>query len=306
MYDKPRKMGDFLILLYYKYTEIKDHEAFAKEHLKFCEALNLKGRVLIAHEGINGTVSGERENAEAYMNALRQDPRFEGIEFKIDPGTEHAFKRLSVKPRKEIVSLHLENDISPNELTGTYLEPKEFYQALQEKDVVIIDARNDYESDLGKFRNALVPPVKNFRDLPQWVEENMENWKGKKILTYCTGGIRCEKFSGYLKSKGLKDVSQLHGGIVQYGKDPEVQGKLFDGKCYVFDNRISVDVNHTDDNQIFSKCIHSGLLTTRYKNCANPSCRPQFFYHEDYAHVYSGCCSKECEEKLLALGVTRE
>ena len=152
------------------------------------------------------------------MEAMNNDPRFDGIVFKIDEADGHAFKKMHVRPRPELVTLRLEDDINPHEITGKYLEPKDFYEAMKQEDTVIIDARNDYEFDLGHFKGAIKPDIESFRELPDWIRENKEVLEGKKILTYCTGGIRCEKFSGWLVREGYEDVSQLHGGIVTYGK----------------------------------------------------------------------------------------
>jgi UPF0176 protein len=289
----------YRVLLYYKYVTIENPEQFVADHLAFCKKNGLLGRILVAKEGLNGTVSGTWEATQIYMDQLHTDPRFSDMSFKIDPADKHAFRKIFVRPRSEIVTLELGNeDLDPNEVTGIHLKPKEFLQAMQEPGVVILDARNDYESALGKFKGAIAPDVRNFRDLPEWVEKNMAEMKDKKILTYCTGGIRCEKFSGFLKRKGFKNVFQLEGGIVEYGKDPEVKGSKFDGECYVFDERIAVPVNHTGDGEIISKCKHSGKPTTHYRNCNNPECKPQYFCHLDHVTDLSGCCSPECEEKF--------
>lgn len=291
--DGKTETKPYRILLFYKYVQIKDHEQFAADHLSFCKQLGVKGRILIAEEGINGTLSGTVEQTDMYMHSLRQDPRFEDIDFKIDEADGHAFPRLSVKPRKEIVSLKLEEDIDPNELTGEYLSPKAFYEQMQRDDVIVVDARNDYEYDIGHFRNAIRPDIKAFRELPQWVEQNLQQYKDKKILTYCTGGIRCEKFSGYLLKQGFKDVAQLHGGIIKYGQDPDVKGKLFDGKCYVFDQRIAVPINQTE-NVIVGRCYHCGKPEDRYVNCANPECNLQHICCHECEQRYRRSCSDEC------------
>ncbi len=149
------------------------------------------------------------------------------------------FKKMHVRVRNQIVNLSLEDDIDPNEFTGNYLSPEEFLKQMQEENTVVIDARNDYEYDIGHFRGAIRPDIRTFRDLPQWIKENKEQLEGKKVLTYCTGGIRCEKFSGWLVSEGIEDVVPIHGGIVTYGKDPEAKGRLWDGQCYVFDERLA-------------------------------------------------------------------
>lgn len=283
------------VLLYYLYTPIENPEEFATEHLAACKELELKGRILVSEEGINGTCSGTIEQTEQYMEMLKSDPRFADIVFKIDEADGHAFKKMHVRAKKEIVHLGLEEDINPNELTGNYLEPAEFYKAMQDQDTVVIDARNDYEYDLGHFRGAVRPDVETFRDLPEWIQENKEQFEGKKILTYCTGGIRCEKFSGWLKREGFEDVNQLHGGIVTYGKDPEVQGKLWDGQLYVFDERIAVPVNQVE-HTIVGKDHFTGEPCERYVNCANPECNAKILSSEENEHKYMRSCSDECRE----------
>lgn len=283
------------VLLYYLYTPIEDPETFAAEHLAACKELELKGRILVSKEGINGTCSGTIEQTEAYMEMLKSDSRFSDIVFKIDEADGHAFKKMHVRAKKEIVHLGLEEDINPHELTGTYLEPAEFYKRMQDQDTIVLDARNDYEYDLGHFRGAVRPDVENFRDLPEWVRENKEMFEGKKILTYCTGGIRCEKFSGWLKREGFEDVAQLHGGIATYGKDPEVKGQLWDGQMYVFDERIAVPVNQVE-HVIVGKDHFTGEPCERYVNCANPECNKKILASEENEHKYMRSCSDECRE----------
>ncbi|WP_338471883.1 rhodanese-related sulfurtransferase [Niallia sp. XMNu-256] len=313
-------MKQYRVLLYYKYVHIENPEEFASQHLAFCKEIGLKGRILVAEEGINGTVSGTVEQTDEYIKNMKADSRFSDIVFKVDEAEGHAFKKMHVRPRKEVVTLRLEDDVNPNETTGKYLEPKEFYEAMQDEDAVIIDARNDYEYDLGHFKGAIRPDIKAFRELPEWIRENKEQLEGKKILTYCTGGIRCEKFSGWLVNEGFEDVSQLHGGIVTYGKDPEVQGRLWDGQCYVFDERISVPVNQVE-HVIVGKDYFTGEPCERYVNCANPECNKQILCSEENEHKYLRGCTHECrvhprnlyvkeheltppiiEEKLKAIG----
>lgn len=284
---------NYRVLLYYKYVPIENPEQFTQDHLVFCKNVGLKGRILIAAEGINGTVSGTTEETQHYMDAMHADPRFSDMVFKIDDENTAAFKKMFVRHRNELVSLHLEDDIDPNQLTGDYLEPKEFREALLDENTVIIDARNDYEYDLGHFRGAVRPQIKTFRELPQWIRENKEKFMDKKIVTYCTGGIRCEKFSGWLLKEGFKDVAQLHGGIAAYGKDPDVQGELWDGKMYVFDSRISVAINQKD-SIIVGKDWFDGTPCERYINCANPQCNRQILASEDNEQKYLKGCCHEC------------
>lgn len=283
----------YRVLLYYMYVPIEDPEEFAKEHKAFCNELGLKGRILVANEGINGTVSGPVEQTDRYMEAMKQDPRFAEMVFKIDEADGHAFPKMKVRARPELVTLRLEDDVNPNEVTGKYLEPKEFFERLQDEDTIVLDARNDYEYDLGHFRGAIRPDIKNFRDLPEWVRENKELLGDKKIITYCTGGIRCEKFSGWLVKEGFEDVAQLHGGIVTYGKDPEVQGELWDGQLYVFDDRIGIPVNQKE-HVIVGKDYFTGEPCERYVNCANPACNKKILCSEESEHKYMRSCSDEC------------
>lgn len=285
--------NSYRILLYYKYVTIEDGETFAQEHLAFCKETGLKGRILVADEGINGTVSGTIEQTDKYIEKMKQDPRFSDMVYKIDEADKHAFKKMHVRYRKELVTLRLEDDINPLEQTGKYLSPKEFYEQMQDPDTIVIDARNDYEYDIGHFRGAVRPDIRSFRELPDWIKENKEKFADKKVLTYCTGGVRCEKFSGWLMEEGFEDVSQLHGGIVTYGKDPEVQGELWDGKCYVFDERISVPVNRKE-HVIVGKDYFTGEPCERYVNCANPECNKQIICSEETEDKYLRACCHEC------------
>lgn len=284
---------DYRVLLYYQYVPIEDGETFAQKHLADCRELGLKGRILVADEGINGTVSGTIEQTNAYMELMKNDPRFSSTIFKIDEAEQNAFKKMHVRYRPELVNLSLENDVNPLELTGAYLDPKEFREAMLDENTVVIDARNDYEFDLGHFRGAIRPEIRNFRELPQWIRDNKEQFMEKRVLTYCTGGIRCEKFSGWLVREGFKDVGQLHGGIATYGKDPEVQGDLWDGQMYVFDSRIAVPINQKE-HVIVGRDWFDGSPCERYINCGNPECNRQMLASEENEAKYLGACSHEC------------
>lgn len=287
----------YRILLYYQFVSIDNPEEFAKEHLDYCIDLGLKGRILVASEGINGTVSGAVEQTQKYMDYLHKDPRFADMPFKIDEADHHAFKKMFVRLKSELVTFRVEDAPAPFEKTGKYLEPKEFYKALQDEDVIVIDGRNDYEYDIGHFRGAIRPNVKSFREFPKWIRENLDQYKDKKIITYCTGGVRCEKLTGWMLDEGFHDVAQLHGGIVTYGKDPEVQGRLWDGKCYVFDERISVPINRTEEDKVIGKCHYCGEPEDRYINCANPLCNKKIIAHPHCEEEHSGYCSSNCEKQ---------
>lgn len=284
----------FEVLLYYKFTTIEDPEFFAAEHKRFCESLGLKGRIWIASEGVNGTVSGSKEATTIYRNALANDVVFSGIEFKIDEVEGHTFKKMIVRPKKELVTWRFEYEIDPLKKTGNYLSPEEFYKAMTEEDVVIFDIRNDYEYDLGHFKNAIRAEVETSKDMPQWAAETLSQYKDKKVLTYCTGGIRCEKFTGFLLDQGFTDVNQLHGGIINYGK--KMDGKNFEGYCYVFDERISVPINHTEEATVITNCQYCGTPTPKYLNCANQECHELFLCCPECEITHKRSCSPECEK----------
>ncbi|MGN7479434.1 oxygen-dependent tRNA uridine(34) hydroxylase TrhO [Solibacillus silvestris] len=284
---------NYQVLLYYHYTTIEDPAAFSAEHLAACKEIGLKGRILVAHEGINGTVSGTIEQTKAYIEMMEAHPLFEGIVFKIDEAEDHTFKKMHVRPRPELVNLGLEEDVNPHELTGRYLSPEQFLAEMQDENTVVLDVRNTYEYDVGHFRGAIRPEVKNFRDTPQWVRENRELFEGKNVLTYCTGGIRCEKFSGWMKREGFGDVGQLHGGVATYGKDPVAKGQLWDGQMYVFDERLTVPINQVE-HVIVGRDHYDGTPCERYINCANPECNAQIIASEENEVKHLGGCTIEC------------
>lgn len=289
---------DYRILLYYKFINIENPEEFTKNHLALCKELNLKGRILISHEGVNGTCSGTIEETKKYMETLKSHPGFEDTVFKIDESESHAFNKLHVRHRS-ILTLLPEDEVNPNDKVGTYLKPKEFYEMLQRDDVIVVDGRNDYEYEIGHFRGAIRPDVQNFKQFPKWIEETLGDKKDKKILSYCTGGIRCEKLTGVFLNQGFEEVYHLDGGIVTYGKDEEVQGRLWDGKCYVFDNRISVQINRTEEDVVISKCSICGVPSDRYINCRNDDCHDQFLCCESCDETHGGFCSTDCSEYVV-------
>ena len=286
-------MNEYLVILYYHYTKINDIEIFREIHQEFCDRHNLLGRIYVASEGINGTLSGLKEAVLAYMEYLKSDQRFKGIVFKVDEADKHAFKKMHVRVKKELVNLSLEADINPKKLTGEYVEPRDFYLRMQDPDTIVLDARNDYEHQIGHFRGAIKPNIRNFRELPRWIKENESLLKDKRILTYCTGGIRCEKLSGWLKAEGYNDVGQLKGGIITYGKDEIAQGQLWDGQCYVFDERLKVKINRVE-SVVVGRDHFDGTPCERQINCANPECNKQILASQENEDKYLGGCSIEC------------
>ena len=286
-------MNSYQTLLYYCYSAIDNAEQFAADHLNFCKSVNLVGRIIIADEGLNGTVSGTAESCKIYMDTILADPRFAETEFKIDEVAEPSFIKMHCRYKSEIVYSGLRDPklIDPTKKTGIHLEPEEFLEMKDRDDVVILDVRSDYEHSLGKFKNALTLDIENFRDFPAKINE-LAKYKDKKILTYCTGGIKCEKASALLLHEGFENVYQLHGGIIKYGK--EAGGKDFEGKCYVFDNRVAVDVNSVNPI-VISTCYNCVKNTTKMINCANPECNEHFTQCDECGEALDGCCSTVCQ-----------
>lgn len=279
------------VILYYNFTKINNPENFCEQHKQFMKDLGIKGRVYIGHEGINGTLGGSPEIVEQYKDYLRSLEGFEDTEFKTDKDDTVPFAKLICKVRKEIVAIHEDGlDLKHG---GRYLSPSEWREYMESgEDYVMIDVRNNYESKVGHFEGALTPDVENFYDFPQWLNE-ADIPKDKKVLMYCTGGIRCEKFSVLMKQKGWDDVNQLHGGILKYAKEED--GKYYKGKCFVFDDRLVVPVNK-GDLQPIAECEITGKPADSYINCANMVCNKLFVCSEEGAKIMEGCCSVECKE----------
>ncbi|MDO8030197.1 rhodanese-related sulfurtransferase ['Planchonia careya' phytoplasma] len=285
----------YQVILFYNYIYIKNPQYLCDIHQKFCIQNQLLGRIIISEEGINGTLSGLKKDINLYMQFLLQDDCFSKTEFKIDSVYGHVFPKLSVKYKKEIVSLKLINDIFPK--ASRYVEPKEFYNLSRKSDIILLDARNNYETKIGYFLNAILPNINNFRELPSWIDKNLFFFKNKKVLIYCTGGVRCEKLSVYLKQKGVSEVFQLKGGIIKYSQDKEIQGDGFQGSLYVFDKRISVRVNKKRYS-IVGKDFFDQTPCERYINCANPECNKQLLCSLANEIKYSGSCCLLCRQHI--------
>jgi|SRR3989344_2495946 len=280
-------MPEFTIILFYKYISIENPEELKKSQVDLATRLNLKGRVIVAKEGINATLEGTTENIDAYLKEFLVDPRFSDTHIKKSPGTGEAFPKLKVKIRPEIVTLGLENDFSPIEVSGKKLKPEELKRWYVEgRDFYIVDMRNDYEYNVGRFKNSIMPKLENFRDVPRVLNE-LECIKDKTILTVCTGGVRCEKASGLLVKEGFKDVYQLDGGIVTYME--KFPAQEFQGSLYVFDNRITMDFDPKDKHIVVGKCDKCGVESERYVNCRNPECNKHFI-----------CCQNCAETNYVA------
>jgi UPF0176 protein len=281
----------YRVLLYYNFVPVADPEAARDEMEAACRAQLLLGRILIAPEGINGTVSGSWEATQQHIDWMRQHPLFHATEFKIDQADAHAFLKLHVRVRPEIVHLGVE-DLDMAVPVHNYVEPEEWREMMksEDPDIVILDARSNYEHEVGRFKNALTLDIENFRELPEKLAE-LAAYKDKKIYTYCTGGIKCEKVSRLMMREGFQNVYQLHGGIVRYGH--EVGGEDFDGSCYVFDQRVVVPVNQVNPDAV-GHCQVCDVATEKYINCANPDCNCHFLICDSCADRLEGCCSEAC------------
>lgn len=287
----------FKVLLYYKYVEIENPTNLMRSQKRLCDKLGLKGRILISQEGINGTVAGREEDIDEYINTIVADKRFSDIEWKVSFADMQIFPKMKVKVRDEIVTLGLSEDDSKNSLDekAAYIEPEELLELYEKgEDFLILDARNIYEAKVGKFKNAIVPPIDNFRDFPKFLEKISE-YRDKTIVTYCTGGVRCEKASGYMRKKGFTDVRQLHGGIHRYSE--KTGGKYFEGEMFVFDGRLHTKVNKVNPS-VISKCVHCDEKVTRYIDCTAFGCPELFICCTTCDEKYSGTCSDTCKKKI--------
>jgi UPF0176 protein len=285
----------YQILLWYKYVPIENPIHEMREQKRLCESLGLKGRIIIASEGINGTVEGTVSNTEKYIKELSKDKRFADVHWKKSEGNGNAFPKLSVKVREEIVSMHLhENDVKPWSVTGKYLEPEELHSWFKnDKEFYIVDMRNDYEQKSGYFENSILPGLTNFRDLPKLLPR-LKSLKNKTILTVCTGGVRCEKASGFLVANGFSDVYQLKGGIVSYME--KYPNKHFKGKLYVFDGRVLMGFNtDSEKHEIVGRCEKCLERSENYINCDTIGCHRHFILCKNCISLTSKICPNGCE-----------
>lgn len=252
------------ILLYYKYVQIENPTEVKDAQKALCQSLGIHGRILVSAEGINGTVAGEESAINEYMAQTEKEPIFHDLEWKVSWAETQVFPRLKVVVRDEIVTLGVKKSGADVSLKNkaAYIEPAELLKWYDnDQDFVIIDARNGYEAKIGKFKNSITPSIDNFRDFPSFVATQLDEYKDREVVTYCTGGVRCEKASAYLREQGFKKVRQLHGGIHEYGK--KVGGKHFEGEMFVFDKRLHLPINEVNPS-IISTCQYCDTKVARY------------------------------------------
>jgi UPF0176 protein len=265
----------YTIILYYKYIKLDKPEEITSWQKGLCLKLGLKGRIIIAKEGINGTLEGTAENIEKYIKETKTLTEFSNINFKRSGSSGKSFPKLSVKHRKEIVTLgRPELFPKPGETGGKYLKAEELHNWLEEKkDIVILDMRNEYECAVGKFEGSEILPIRNFREIPSLAPQ-LQKIKDKTVVAVCTGGIRCEKGTAYLKKElGFDNIYQLHDGIVTYmNKYP--QGH-FKGSLYVFDGRVTMRPSDTRE-EVIGQCVYCGSKSERFINCSNDNCHKHF------------------------------
>lgn len=299
------------ILLYYKFTPLSDPEAVKLWQKALCTRLNLKGRILLSPQGLNGTVGGELADLKAYVKETKTYPVFKDIVFKWSDGSRDDFPRLSVRTRRELVGFqNSEDEFTVDESGvvggGTHLKPKQVHELVEQygDDVIFFDGRNAHEAKIGKFKNAIVPNTNTSRDFIAELEsDKYDDIKTKKVVTYCTGGIRCEVISSMMKKRGFTDVYQIDGGIVKYGESYGDDG-LWEGSLRVFDDRMTV--NFSDHTATIGECTHCSGKTSNFENCAHAECNdlvlicenckqnPELLFH-----------TKECRHKHEAkIGAT--
>lgn len=264
------------IILYYKFVPVTDPEMTRLWQSELCARLSLKGRILISRHGINGTLGGDLKSLRAYKSAMNKTATFMGIQYKWSDGKADDFPRLSVRVRDEIVTFNAADELVVGEKGiengGQHLKPEQVHKLVEERgqDVVFLDGRNQYEAKIGKFKNAIIPDVDNTRDFIKEIEKpKYQKLKDKPIVTYCTGGIRCEILSTLMKNRGFKEVYQIEGGIVKYGEKYGDDG-LWEGKLHIFDNRMVKAFS--DKAKDIGDCIHCDNKTSNYVNCANKQC----------------------------------
>jgi UPF0176 protein len=238
--DTGAKRDQVLVAAFYRFVRLPDYRELRGSLLERCESLDLLGSILLAAEGINGTVSGSGENVRSLFRGLREDQRFHDLRFKESWADEQPFYRMKVRLKKEIVTLGVAG-VDPNRAVGEYVDPSQWNELISREDVRLIDTRNHYEYNLGTFRGAEDPNTVSFRDFPQWVAENLDPKTDRHVAMFCTGGIRCEKATSYLLDLGFESVYHLEGGILNYLEKVSREDSLWQGDCFVFDNRVTVD-----------------------------------------------------------------
>ena len=247
-----QNMNNITVCALYKFVRLENFEEVKPPLLKVMEENEVKGTLLLALEGINGTIAGPKSGIDAVLNFINSDERLAGVSFKCSYHQANPFQRTKVKLKKEIVTMGVEG-IDPTLTVGTYVKPKDWNALISDPEVLLIDTRNDYEVEIGTFENAVNPNTETFREFPEYVAKNLDKTKHKKVAMFCTGGIRCEKSTAYLKEQGFEDVYHLEGGVLKYLEEVPEQETMWQGECFVFDGRVAV--NHSLERGQYDQCF---------------------------------------------------
>jgi UPF0176 protein len=292
------------VLLYYKFAPLADPEAVKFWQRALCERLNLKGRILISKHGINGTVGGDINDLKTYIKETKSFTSFKGTAFKWSDGSRDDFPRLSVKVRDEIITFGAPDEIKVDANGviggGKHLKPEQVHKLVEErgKDVIFFDGRNAYEAAIGKFKNAVVPETRTTKDFLKELEgDKFKDIKDRPVVTYCTGGVRCEVLSALMKNRGFKEVYQIDGGIAKYGETYKDDG-LWEGSMYIFDKRMGV--KFSDKSKDIGICMHCQSKTSNYENCAYMPCNNLVLICEA-CRTSNLTCSQECAKNLASV-----
>ena len=296
---------DIVVLAYYVIQKIENPKKVLFEHKKFLESVDSKGRIYIGPQGVNAQLSIARKDLSGYLDFLKRDPLYKEADLKAHADTSHRFAKLTVKYRAQIVALDQDVDFSKR---GEYISPEEFEKKLDQRDenTLLIDVRNNYESQVGYFEGALKPDHKTFREFIEYADQLAQaipNKKDKTVLMYCTGGIRCEFYSPLMKERGFEKVYQLKGGVIGYGLHCGV--KHWRGKLFVFDDRMVIPISK-DNDEIISRCSFCTCPTDLFYNCANMDCNALFLSCKRCALAHKGCCQGSCESAPRVREMDRE
>ncbi|MBL4801844.1 MAG: rhodanese-related sulfurtransferase [Emcibacter sp.] len=253
-------MTHFVVSALYHFVNLPDYKDLQPKFYEFLTRHGIHGTLLLAKEGINGTVAGTAEAITALHEFLRSDPRLANLITKESTADEMPFHRTKVRLKKEIVTMGVE-DIDPRHIVGSYVKPQDWNDLIADPDVIVVDTRNDYEVGIGTFQRALNPDTKTFREFPAYVDQKLNDHKGKKVAMFCTGGIRCEKSTAYLKQQGFDEVYHLEGGILKYLEEIPQEESLWEGECFVFDSRVSV--KHNLEQGSYDQCYACRMPITK-------------------------------------------
>jgi UPF0176 protein len=283
-------MSKVVVCAMYKFVFLPEFENIQKPLLTVMEESGIKGTLLLAGEGINGTVAGSQVAIDALLTWLAAQPGLDNIVHKLSFDDDMPFYRTKVKLKKEIVTMGVEG-IDPNKVVGTYVKPKDWNALISDPEVLLVDTRNDYEVQIGTFKNALDPQTTTFREFPEYVKQNLDPAKHKKVAMFCTGGIRCEKSTAYLKEQGFDDVYHLEGGILKYLEEVKQEESLWEGECFVFDNRVAV--NHDLEKGQYDQCNACRMPITAAEQAS-----PQFEQGVSCPHCIDNVTDKQRERFL--------